>query len=345
MSEPNLDRTILVRAVSAFRGARILVLGDVMLDRYWWGTVNRISPEAPVPVLRKQRSTTNPGGAANVAANVSSLGGTPFLVGVIGSDEPGREMAASLEARGIDATHLIRTSTRPTTVKTRIVAHNQHVVRIDDEDSRPIEEDLVSQVLERIDSLISLVDLIVISDYAKGLLTRELLGVIIQKAGRVGCRVIVDPKGTDFSRYNGAYLLTPNRKEALAATNLSPDQNDGVIHAGLELLEVVAVESILITQGEDGMTLFERKREPMHLPAQARAVYDVTGAGDTAIATIGLALATHALLPAAAQLANIAAGLAVERVGTATVQAGELFRSLGPRGQDSGILPNLETAH
>ena len=329
MTEAALDLVTALRIVDAFRGRRVLVLGDVMLDRYWWGTVSRISPEAPVPVVHKLRSTLAPGGAANVAANIASLGGSPVLVGVTGADEAARELSAALQEHGISPEHLLVDPGRPTTVKTRIVAYSQHVVRVDEEDTSPISPSLAARVIERLVTLLASVDLLIISDYAKGLLTPELLHQVIRYACDHGCRVIVDPKGTDYSRYNGAYLLSPNRMEALTAAGLPPDhQPDSVTHAGTRLLETLAVEAVLITQGKAGMTLFEHDRGPMHIPAVARTVYDVTGAGDTVIAALGLALAARASLPVAVQLANLAAGLAVEQVGTVAVTADGLRQAL-----------------
>ena len=336
MTEGALDLTTALHIVDAFRGRQMLVLGDAMLDRYWWGTMSRISPEAPVPVVHKLRSTLAPGGAANVAANIASLGGTPVLVGMTGTDEAARELSAALQERGINPEHLLVDPGRPTTVKTRIVAHSQHVVRVDEEDTSPINSSLAARVTDRVVSLVSSVQLLVISDYAKGLLTPKLLRQIIRHACDHGCRVIVDPKGADYSRYNGAYLLSPNRMEALTAAGLPLDQADSVPHAGARLLETLAVEAVLITQGEAGMTLFERGREPMHVPAVTRTVYDVTGAGDTAVAVMSLALAAEASLPVAAQLANLAAGLAVEQVGTVAVTADQLRQALNDGRHRSG---------
>lgn len=328
MTEANLDLTTALQIVDAFRGRRILVLGDVMLDRFWWGTVSRISPEAPVPVVRRLRSTLAPGGAANVATNIASLGGIPVLIGVIGPDEAGRELSVALGERGISSEHLLVDPSRPTTVKTRIIAHSQHVVRVDEEDTSPISPSLAAEVADCVGSLLSSTDLMVISDYAKGLLTPELIRQVIRHACERGCRVIVDPKGVDYSRYNGAYLISPNRMEALTAAGLTPDHADSVVRAGGHLLETLAVEAVLITQGKEGMTLFERGREPMHISAVARMVFDVTGAGDTVVAAMSLTLAAGASLPVAAQLANLAAGLAVEQVGTTAVTADQLRQAL-----------------
>jgi len=340
MTETELDLTTALRIVDAFPDRQVLVLGDVMLDRYWWGTVSRISPEAPVPVVRKLRSTLAPGGAANVAANVAGLGGTPVLVGMIGPDEAGHELSDALRRCGIGSEHLVVDPSRPTTVKTRIVAHSQHVVRVDEEDTSPISPSLAADVADRIVSLLSSADLMVISDYAKGLLTPKLLRQVIRYASDHRCRVVVDPKGADYSRYNGAYLISPNRTEALTAAGLMLDHTDSVIRAGSRLLETLAVEAVLITQGEEGMTLFERGHEPIHISAVARTVFDVTGAGDTVVAVMSLALAAGASLPVAAQLANLAAGLAVEQVGTTAVTADQLRQALNDGRHRSHFLAN-----
>jgi len=312
------------RFVDALSGHEVVIVGDVMLDRYWWGTVSRLSPEAPVPVVHKTRSTTAPGGAANVAANVASLGGRPRLVSLVGVDEAGRELRATLEERGIECDHLVADSRRPTTVKTRVVAHSQHVVRVDEEERSPVGAGLATAIAERVRALLTTAPVLVISDYAKGLLTRELLSSAIREARSERRRTVVDPKGSDYSQYDGAHLLCPNRGEALAATGVSPDDPEGIGRAGRRLLDAVKVDAVLITLGEQGMALFERGQPPMQVPALARAVYDVTGAGDTVVAVVSLALAAGLSLRDGVRLANVAAGLAVERVGTTAVTAQEL---------------------
>ncbi len=316
------------KLVASFKGRRVLVVGDIMLDRYWFGAVDRISPEAPVPIINKRRSDLAPGGAANVAANIASLGGVPVLVGMTGADDAGRELRAILEGRGISPEYVVTDAGRPTTVKTRIIAHSQHVIRVDEEETGWASAAIAAQVSELVHSLISAVELMVISDYAKGLMSPSLLGRIFRLAREHGRRVVVDPKAHDYRRYSGAYLLTPNRGEALAAAGIPAGQANGIAAAGTRLLEMVPVGAVLITQGEAGMTLFERGRRPVYFPAMARTVYDVTGAGDTVVATISLALAAGASLPVTAELANLAAGMAVEQVGTSAVTADQLVRAL-----------------
>jgi rfaE bifunctional protein kinase chain/domain/rfaE bifunctional protein nucleotidyltransferase chain/domain len=314
--------------LDSFQGRRVLVLGDIMLDRYWIGSVSRISPEAPVPIINKRNSTLAPGGAGNVAANIASLGGIPILVGTVGDDEAGRELRGILEKRGIDLAHLAIDPARPTTIKTRIIAQNQQVVRVDDEETQPIGPSLAARVADTVRSLLREVDLLVISDYAKGLILPALAGRVIRLANELHRRVIVDSKAADYSSFKGAYLLTPNRAEAARAAGVSADRPDGVSVAGARLLETLAVAAVLITQSEAGMTLFEKDREPVHFPTLTRTVYDVTGAGDTVVATISLALAGGASLPVTAQLANLAAGIVVEQFGTSAITAGQLRRAL-----------------
>jgi D-beta-D-heptose 7-phosphate kinase/D-beta-D-heptose 1-phosphate adenosyltransferase len=314
--------------VDRVRGQAVLVVGDVMLDRYWWGTVERLSPEAPVPVVHKRRSSVVPGGAANVAVNVASLGGTPLLVGVIGADDAGRELTAALKERGISPDHLLVDPERPTTVKTRVVAHSQHVVRVDEEDRSPISAEQAARLAERITALAGAVRVVAVSDYAKGLLGEDLLARTIRTARAAGCFVVVDPKGADYARYDGAHLLSPNRGEALTAAGVTSDEPDAVGRAAARLLDRVAVEAVLVTLGEAGMMLYERGQAPVAIAAQARAVYDVTGAGDTVIAALSLAVAAGAALPIAVRIANVAAGLAVETVGTAAVTADQLRDAL-----------------
>jgi len=328
MSHFDLEVANGLQLVQAFQGRRALILGDLMLDRYWWGRVDRISPEAPVPVVRKQRSTIAPGGAANVAANIAALGGEPLLLGMIGADSTGQEFRTALLERGLNVDLLMVDNDRATTVKTRIIAHNQHVVRVDEENTQPISSSLLQQVVDRVNSLLPSCDVVILSDYAKGFLIPELLREVIRNASQKNCRTVVDPKGGDYSRYDGAYVLTPNRMEALIAAGFPPTQKDSSPAAAARLLEALRIEAVLVTEGDEGMTLYDRSRNPRHVPALARTVYDVTGAGDTVIATLSLSLAAGASLWTAAQLANVAAGLAVEQIGTTAVTSHSLRQAL-----------------
>jgi len=318
-----LDSRDALSLLSEFRNQRVLVVGDVMLDRYLWGAVARLSPEAPVPIVAKQRTSALPGGAANVAVNVAALGGHPVLVSAAGAGPEAKELQAALVERGV-IDEVIFNSGRKTTVKTRIIAHSQQLLRVDEEETDPIDSSLAEELLDRIDRVLPSVQAVILSDYAKGLLTGALLAGIMVRTRRVGLPVLVDPKGRDYARYNGASLITPNRSEAFLAAGLSPDSGDRVVDVGRRLLDSLAIDALLITEGESGMTLMEKRGSPVHVPAAARAVYDVTGAGDTVIATIALALGAGGSLRTAAYLANLAGGLAVEQVGTATVTAAAL---------------------
>lgn len=323
-----MNPTNLTRILHAFRSRPVLIVGDVMLDRYVWGHVTRVSPEAPVPIVAKQRTSSSPGGAGNVAATVAGLGGQPLLVGLAGDSSEGRELHETLARCGVDPRDVVLAPNRRTTVKTRIIAHNQQLLRIDEEDTAPASAGTLDELLAHIDSRLPSAASVILSDYAKGLLTPALLREVISRARRAGVPVLVDPKGSDFTRYNGASLLTPNRSEAFHSAGLRAEHGATVAEAGGHLLAHLDVDALLITEGEAGMTLFERGGSTVHLPASARVVFDVTGAGDAVIATLGLALAAGGSLQEATQLANLAGGLAVEQVGTATLTASALEEAL-----------------
>jgi D-beta-D-heptose 7-phosphate kinase/D-beta-D-heptose 1-phosphate adenosyltransferase len=307
----------------SFSKLNILVVGDVMLDRYWWGDVSRISPEAPVPVVRLRNMSLAAGGAANVAANISGLGANPILLGVTGDDDEAGLFPRVLSSSNVSADHLIRDEKRPTTVKTRVIAHSQQVVRVDQEDPDRISPETEELICKRLQDLIPTADAIAISDYAKGMLTDSLLETLFELAAENSKPVLVDPKGRSYGKYIGATLLTPNRREAAEACNFD-DGQDVVERAGEKLMTEFGFDTVLITQGEEGMTLFRRSHDPFHLHAQAREVYDVTGAGDTVLATLATALGAGADVEEAARLANVAAGLVVEQVGTTTITIAEL---------------------
>ncbi|MGH7391351.1 MAG: D-glycero-beta-D-manno-heptose-7-phosphate kinase [Candidatus Rokuibacteriota bacterium] len=326
--------------VEALDGHEVVIVGDLMLDRYWWGSVTRLSPEAPVPVVHKQRSTAAPGGAANVAANVASLGGVPRLCGVVGADEAGRELRAELARRGIATDDVVTDPGRPTTVKTRVVAVSQHVVRVDEETSRPVDGALAARLTDRARARLGRAGVLVVSDYAKGVVVEAVLRGLVPEVRRRGGHVVVDPKGHDYSRYRGASIVCPNRSEALAAAGLDGAEPDAVARAGAALLGGEIADAILVTLGDAGMMLFERGRPALAVPALARAVYDVTGAGDTVIAALALTLAARAGHDVAVRLANTAAGLAVEQVGTTAVTAAQLKDALSmPRPSATPVAP------
>ena len=302
-----------------FPKVKVLVIGDVMLDRYCWGSVGRISPEAPVPVVNLKQTTLVAGGAANVAANVAGLGATPFLVGIVGIDAEAEMLSTVLNEGNITTKFLIPIKKRKTTVKTRIIAHQQQVVRLDQENTKPLEQKNVEMVLKRIEKVWDEIEIVIISDYAKGFLTEGLLSRLIIRAKQHRKIVLVDPKGKNYSKYRGITLLTPNRSEAVAACKFDEDETDLIEKAGNKLLAEIKAKAVLITQGEDGMTLFQKGQKSIRIKASPRKVYDVTGAGDTVIACLAVGLAAGADFVKAAQIANIAAGVVVEHIGTTAI--------------------------
>lgn len=316
-----------MQILEKFSKLNILVIGDVILDRYWWGDVSRISPEAPVPVVRLKNTSLAAGGAANVAANIAGLGATPILVGIVGDDDGAQQFPGVLANSNVSPDHLVRDSARPTTVKTRVIAHSQQVVRVDQEHADGISTATENAIVEKLRAEIVRADAIAVSDYAKGMLTNRVLTELFRIAGESGKPVLVDPKGKDYSKYKGAALLTPNRREAAEACNFE-DRGDVVDRAGAKLMEDLALEALLVTEGEEGMTLFRKSQAPIRMAAEARQVYDVTGAGDTVIATFAVAIGAGADVETAARLANVAAGLVVEQVGTTAVTLSGLAAAL-----------------
>ncbi len=305
--------------LDAISGLKILVIGDVMLDRYWWGSVSRISPEAPVPIVKLENTSLVAGGAANVAANLIGLGVKPFLFGITGDDDDAELLKRKLAESGISDRNLTAVSDRPTTIKTRIVAHSQHVVRIDHESAEPIDNSSADVILGQIERILPEIDAAIISDYAKGLLTDQLLERLIPAIRSCGKSVFVDPKTKDLSRYAGATVITPNKREAADAAGIDVEAEGMVASAGEKLLNEHGLDALLITEGEHGMTLFENDGNDHHLDPIAQNVYDVTGAGDTVIAVFAAASAAGAGYLEAAKLANIAAGLVVGKIGTTSV--------------------------
>ena len=314
--------------LKGFPGQRILVLGDVILDWYWWGQASRLSPEAPVPVVRKQRTTLQPGGAGNTAANLAALGAHVTLFGVTGSDAHAADLRHSLAARGVETTGLIADAGRPTTTKTRVIAAHQQVVRVDEEDTRPISEAIVADVLKAVRMDLGSAAAIVISDYAKGFLTPPLLEAVIAEARRAGKRVFVDPKGADAVRYQGAFLLKPNRLELSLLTGLPSGTHDEILAAGSRLAGKMPGTHILVTEGDEGMTLFLEAQPPEHIASTPRQVFDVTGAGDTVLATITMAVTAGAPWSQAMQLATEAAGIAIGKMGSVAVSLNDLQKNL-----------------
>ncbi len=297
---------------------RLLVVGDVMLDRYWFGDVERISPEAPVPVVRISASEERLGGAANVARNVTALGAHAALLSVVGGDEAGRALSGLLrQAQVSDYLHV--DASLATTVKLRVIGRRQQIARIDFE-SAPLAEVLAAQ-FQQYQDLLQTHDLVVLSDYGKGGLTHIVR--MIQAARSAGCRVIVDPKGDDYSRYAGATLITPNRAELREVVGRWRDEGD-LERRALKLRSELGLQALLLTRSEEGMSLYT-DQGAWSVPAQAREVFDVSGAGDTVIAVLGTMLAAGLPLPEAVRLANRAGGIVVGKLGTATVSYQELF--------------------
>jgi D-beta-D-heptose 7-phosphate kinase/D-beta-D-heptose 1-phosphate adenosyltransferase len=316
------------RLLSAMRGRRVLVLGDVMLDEFLWGRVARISPEAPVPVVEVERQSYHLGGAGNVASNLRSLGGEAVVAAVVGRDAAAETLRASLRRAGIASTLVVADSGRPTTVKTRIVAHHQQVVRADRERAEDLPPDVEAQVLGHVKEALPACGALVVSDYQKGVVTPRLMKAVRALARRRRVPVLVDPKVRHFRLYRGVALVTPNQLEAEQATGIRIRAEEDLRAAGARILRVLRCGAVLITRGEQGMTLFERGREPVTIPTAAREVFDVTGAGDTVIATLALALSAGGTLAEAAALANLAAGVVVGKLGTATASPDEVLAAL-----------------
>src|SRR5262249_20683956 len=312
---------------SAFAGKRIMVLGDMMLDQFIWGRVKRISPEAPVPVVEVDRETSAIGGAGNVVSNLVALGASAFPLGIIGDDSDAARLQSKFEQLGVDTSGLIVDPSRPTTIKTRIIAHNQQVVRTDRESRLPISSAIEQRVLDRFQAAIRSLDAVVVSDYNKGLLTSSLLKAALTAARDAGVSTCVDPKTRTFSAYQPVTVITPNNQEAAEAAAIEIVDESSLIEAGRKLLASIDCRAVLVTRGEEGMSLFTDGGEVTHIPTMAREVYDVTGAGDTVVATMALALASGATFPEAAITANHAAGVVVAKVGTATVSRAELLDS------------------
>jgi D-beta-D-heptose 7-phosphate kinase/D-beta-D-heptose 1-phosphate adenosyltransferase len=311
-----------VSEIAQLSGARVLIVGDVMLDEYVWGDVRRISPEAPVPIVEVTRRSHVPGGAANVAAGVVAFGGRSMLCGVIGEDTAGDNLRESLDAALVDVSGLVVDPGRPTTCKTRVIAHAQQVVRTDHELRGPLSEQLAGSLLADVRERLGAVDAIVLSDYGKGIVSEPAAQAIIAAATSAGKPVIVDPKGLDFGKYRGATLVTPNELELSQAGHIHFDGDESV----LQTARRIAAESdvgLLVTRGAAGMLLVADGIE-FSVPARARDVYDVTGAGDTVVSMLAVALGRRFDLRRAVELANEAAGIAVGKIGTSTVRLEEL---------------------
>jgi D-beta-D-heptose 7-phosphate kinase/D-beta-D-heptose 1-phosphate adenosyltransferase len=331
-----MNRSRANQILNAFSGKTILVLGDVMLDEFIWGNVARISPEAPVPVVDVVEETYQLGGSTNVAANICRLDGRPLPFGVIGRDSASERILELCRQSGIMTGGIVRTD-RLTTVKTRIIAHSQQVVRADRENRKPLSSELNDELASLLDGHLSRAASIIVSDYGKGVVNRELLSVILPKARSAGVPVYLDPKVHHADYYRPITVITPNQREAELLTGTVIDSAADLEEAGRRLLERFECEYALITRGEQGMSLFSASAGTgsQHLPTFAREVFDVTGAGDTVIATLALARAGGATMEEAAVLANHAAGIVVGKVGTATVSRPELLSDFETRNAHS----------
>ena len=311
-----------------FPGSRVLVLGDIMLDEYVWGTVSRISPEAPVPVVSVRSESLKIGGAGNVAANIAALDGQAEIVGVVGTDPAAERLAHELTRAGVKADGLVVDAARPTTIKSRVVAGSQHVVRFDRESDVPLPPAVRRRVLEQVRARLPQADVLLISDYAKGVVGARLVREVLAAAAREKKCVAVDPKVQHVPLFRGVTVIAPNHHEAAAAVRIMVRDEADLLRVGQALLRRLQAQAILITRGEHGMSLFEPGRPVTHIPTVAREVYDVTGAGDTVMAVLALALAAGASMREAAVLANYGAGVVVGKRGTATVGRVELARAL-----------------
>ncbi len=314
--------------ISKFDRCNILVVGDLMVDEYLWGDVERISPEAPVQVVSIKDEDYSLGGSGNVVNNIVALGAKVSAVGVIGTGRDGQFLLNKLNELGVDIAGIFQDSDRPTTRKTRIIASSQHVLRIDRETKESISEPTFEAIAKFMEDKIPDVDVVLISDYGKGLITEALLARLIAAAQKHKKITIADPKGLDFSKYSGVSLITPNKKEAALASGIEVVDEETLLEAGNKILQRVGIDKLLITCGKDGMVLFDRNKAPYKIRAETRQVYDVSGAGDTVLAVIGLAVASGISFEDGAVLANTAAGIVVEKVGTATVSRQELASAL-----------------
>ncbi len=307
-----------------FSNCKLLVVGDLMIDEYVWGDVERISPEAPVPVVSVTREDYTLGGSGNVVNNLAALGAHILVAGVTGTGSGGALMVRKIESLDVDAGGVVQDPHRPTTRKTRILGGSQQVLRIDRETRRDIAGETRASIEAYVKDAIPTIDAVLISDYGKGLLTPDLLATIIKQARQNGKPAIVDPKGLDFEKYRDAFLITPNKKEAGLAAGIEISDQDTLDRAADIIFKKTGAENLLITCGQEGMALYEGNAKPYTIHSRARQVFDVSGAGDTVVAVTGLALAAGQSLRQAAALANLAAGIVVGKVGTATVTLPEL---------------------
>ena len=316
----------LFNIIKKFDGKNVLVVGDIMLDRYVWGNVERISPEAPVPVVEVIKETQTLGGCGNVANNITSVGGNVRIITIVGNDIYAEELKKMLKEKKVNIDGVFLDNSRPTTVKTRIIAHNQQVVRVDKESRHQLNPQLFEKIKSYVLDIKNSIDAILISDYGKGVITKSLLSFLIKLAKKLDIPITVDPKIEHFLEYKHVTVLTPNLNEATLGMRLhkKPQTEQEIYDLGRKILAKLKPEAVVITRGPDGMTLFEKERI-YHIPTRAKEVYDVTGAGDTVIAILTLCLAAGADFVSSCEISNFAAGIVVGKVGTATVTKEELI--------------------
>ena len=323
MVNVNSDR--LLELKENFAGKKIAVIGDMMLDGYYWGAVNRISPEAPVPVLEVEEDYYRFGGAANCALNIFKLGGEPIPIGIIGSDRNGEIFRDLMKEAGIVGRGIQTVDDHPTTTKIRAIADNHHIVRLDHESKAPIDPKTEIKILEFLQANIHTFDALILQDYNKGVLTPKVIGQVINLANEFEKITSVDPKFLNFFEYKDATVFKPNRKETEDALKINIDSREELLFAGKELIEKLNPQNLLMTLGEEGLALFRKSEEPKQVPTRARKVADVSGAGDTVITTLTMALCAGAGIEEAAYLANYAAGIVCEEVGIVPIELEKLF--------------------
>ena len=320
-----MDFSKIKNRVRNFKNVKVLVVGDLILDEFLWGDVSRISPEAPVPVVWVKKENFMPGGASNVANNLSALGADVYLAGVVGDDEHGTILKAELEQKGVNIAGLVTDDSRPTILKTRVVAQHQQVVRIDKEKVDPLSSNIVEKLVGYIEGMIKDIDAVVIEDYGKGVITSALLSKVVPAAKRYNKIISVDPKEEHFKYYKGISVITPNNHEAARAVGFEIKDEATLRKAGEMLLKKLNCRIALITLGENGMAVFQKSKPMKHIPTVAQEVFDVSGAGDTVIASYTLSLAAGADPIMAAHIANCAAGIVVGKIGIAVVTPEELL--------------------
>ncbi len=313
-----------IRMINKFKGKNILVVGDIMLDEYVWGSATRISPEAPVPVVEIRKRTYHPGGAANTVSNILSLGARASLLGIVGKDADGRRLKQILRDGGINTDNIITDSSRPTTSKVRIIAHGQQVMRADQEDASPMNNRIAGRMVKALGKIIGQIDGIAVSDYNKGVISPAFMGNLLTMAKEAGVIVAADIKPPNTECFKGVNIITPNRKEASAIAEITIKDEESLKEAGKRLRRRLGVEAALITLGEDGMALFGPGSDFVAIPALSTQVYDVTGAGDTVLSTLTVALSAGIHYRDAVELANFAAGVVVRKRGTTSVGQDEL---------------------